>query len=176
MPAATFIRSNVLTLLPLLAQQLQMFLDFPPERVIMLRDGQDIQDASFQGDFVVMIRPGGEQTVREQVRAAGRHDHRVDRAITWICWTRLNVDVPGQSYSWLTDPALGNTQFENAVKNCLAVWMPVDVNNNVLAIPGRLSDVAPPVKDRADWGHSQGTWWIQMYLDLAQSPIFPGAI
>src|SRR5271165_3559162 len=126
MSAPSFIRSNIWTVLPLIQAHEVQFLGFPIERVIMLREGQSPDEASLQGDFVLMLRPEGENTNRRQVQAAGRHDHRVDRRVSWITWTRLNIDYSGQSYSWLTDPKLGHGQFENAVRNSLATWLVKD--------------------------------------------------
>jgi hypothetical protein len=175
MSSPSFVRSDIWTVLPLIATQLQQFLGFPPERVVMLREGQSPDEASLQGDMVVMIRPEAENVNRRQIQAAGRHDFRVFRRVSWITWTRLNVDYSGQSYSWLTNPTLGHGQFENAVKNCLATWIVQDGNRNALAIPARIEVNTAPIKARDDWGYASGIQVYEMYLDLNQAPIFSGA-
>ena len=171
----SFIRSNLATILPLLQQQLATFLQFPLYRVVLQKQGGPLKLATLQADQYVVIRPEAESFNRRQIQSAGRTDARVDRAITFVCWSRLNLDYYAQDYSWLIDPHYGELYFEQAVKNALLTWIPTDSGNNVLAVPTRISEVTGAVSDQADWGHAEGRIWYQMYLDVNQANIFPGA-
>jgi hypothetical protein len=174
---ATFKRSNIGEVLPLLQTQLANSLSFPPERVLMRKHATDsLKPATLQADQYVVIRPEEEVAIRPQITSAGRHDGRYNRRVTVVAWSRLNIDYANQDYSWLTDPNLGELQLEKAIMNALLTWIPINGNNDVLAIPGRVEQITAPVGDYPeDWGHSDFSIVYQMYRNVNQAVIFPGA-
>lgn len=170
-----FIRSNLGVVLPLLQAHLAAMLQFPTYRVVIQKHGGPLRIASLQADQYVVLRPEDEAYNRRQIQSAGRQDGRVDRGVSVVCWSRLNLDYHAQDYSWLLNPDYGEMDFENAVRNAVLTWIPTDSNNNVVAIPTRILNLTAAVTDVADWGHAEFRLNYQMYVDVNQGNIFPGA-
>lgn len=170
-----FIRSNIATILPLLRTHLMTFTGFPIERVLIQKHTNLTDQASLQGDQVIVLTPELESMVRPQIKSAGRHDARVDRRVSVVGWNRLNTDVAFQDSDWLLQTTLGYLPFENAMINALLTWFPTDGGNNVLAVPTRCESIAAPATTRADWGSAAVSVNYQFYRDVSQAILFPGA-
>lgn len=171
-----FIRANIGTVLPLLQAQLMAQLNFPVERVVVQKQRDTVDVASFQGDQYVVLKPDAEGMNRRQIQSAGRHDARVDRRVVVMGFSRLNLDVSNQDYSWLLDGVFGEQVFESSMINALMTWMPTDSGKNVLAVPTRCESITPPATGMADWGSAAVYVNYQMYRDVNQGNIFTGAL
>jgi hypothetical protein len=173
MPA--FIRSDVQTILPLLQAHLMAFTGFPIERVVMQKNTALTEQATLQGDQIIVICPQGEGMVRPQIQSAGRHDARVNRQITITGWNRLNTDVSFQDQDWLLSTAYGYMPFESAMMNALVCWFPQNGSQDILAVPTRCESISAPQTTRDDWGAASVAVNYQLYRALNQQVIFPGA-
>ena len=149
------------------------FTTFPIERVVMQKNSD--LPASLQADQILVITPETENMIRPQIGSAGRKDARVDRGVTVVLWSRLNLDVAWQDQSFLLDTTYGLIPFENLVVNSLLTWIPMDSGQNVLAMPTRCQMITPPTSRNADWGSEALSVTYQYYRNVAQATIFPGA-
>lgn len=170
----TILNTGFSPILQAIQAQLIAVTGLPRERV-----NSSAWDATpeFQGDQDLILHVGNPSPVGADQDSKGRLATRMVRPVEARPRTRLALDVGGYADLWLTDPAKGHLQLEEAVFNALEQFFPADGQGNWLVTEGlRLVPSVRPVIPEAppqtprEWGDSRLTFEVS-YL-IALNPTF----
>lgn len=149
------------------------FLQTSPTACLLVANDQS---PAFAADQDVCLRPGSFISVSADFDGAGRQCTKFVRYLSIYPRTRVTLDEADRNDIWLTDPTIGQLQWEEACVNALVGYFPADVNQNLLTCCElRLSSGDDPYKDALNqmWGMSGTHLEVEYLFNLNQVPWDP---
>lgn len=157
---ATVLPSTPDVLILKVQAQVMIAMTLPYECVPIIMDGEDEETRCpvAQAETLVMLSWGDSSFDMKQEFHAGRFC-MVDRPnFTAALWTRLLLDEKTRSDIRLADPAIGHLRQRNSLINALAIFAPLDANQNwLVSEPIKPTRTTRPKKSKTKKGWTRST-------------------
>lgn len=151
--AGKLIPTSLVTILPLIRQQIQDSLGWGPERVLPVK--KDERPFHGQAESYVTLRLKN-QMAEAMVTGGGRWSPVVTRRLRCRLWSRVNLDETGVDTSWLLDSDRGHLTLEDELFEALLCFHP-GTGGDLYCEPLKLGPCSEPTEEKDDsaWGYSE---------------------